>query len=173
MFYAVVGMWLRAWLGPVETVSARAAKSERTWEIRGGSGLCRPGVQGHAQRLGLRAVIAAGAYGTYKYEPGTVEDLRAFLHNQEVVAGVPSPDGLLRTLDTGRVVVSRIGYEATAQRIRDWTGRHVPLSRETSAMRPGDVAMVIRLKYRVDPHTKKAHRPDRDAWEIGRLERLK
>jgi hypothetical protein len=119
------------------------------------------------------AVIAAGAYGTYKYTPATVEDLRDFLRGQTVTAGIPSPDGLLRSLDTGRVVVSRIGYEATAQQIRDWTGGHVPLSREVSVMRPGDVAMVVQLRYRVDPRQKGAHRPDKDAWEIGRLERLK
>lgn len=99
------------------------------------------------------AVIAAGAYGTYCYTAATREDLAAFLRTPGVI--------------------SRIGYLETAQMIEQWTSYHARFSRESSALAPGDVAFVVRLRYRVDPSRKGAPvATGEDAWEIGRLERL-
>lgn len=99
------------------------------------------------------AVIAAGGYGTYRYEPITW----AFL--KEILQAMP--------------VQSRIGYPETAQVIKDQTGVSVALSRETSELALGDVAYIVRLRYRVDPMAK--GRPTArslDDWEVGRLTRL-
>ncbi len=99
------------------------------------------------------AVIAAGAHGVYRYATATVEDLRAFVAPERPV--------------------SRVGYPETAARVERWTGWRPPLSREASALEPGDVAMVVRLGYRVEPGRK--GRPvaaPEDAWEVARLERL-
>jgi hypothetical protein len=44
------------------------------------------------------------------------------------------------------------------------------ISREASPMAPGDEALVVRLKYRVqDPATKGAWQPGLDDWEWGLL----
>lgn len=97
------------------------------------------------------AVIAAEGWGTYRYEPTTWAELRDVLRLCEVV--------------------SRIGYEQTAEEIGRRTGVRPALSRETSLMQPGDVAYVVRLQYRVqDPRTKGA--PQAPNWELGRLRRL-
>lgn len=110
------------------------------------------------------AVVAAGAYGTYRYEPASVDDLRAFLDGHRIVFDAEQWPGV-------EVVISRIGYSETADQILRWTGMRPGISRETSAMAPGDEAIVVRLRYRVDPREKVAHRPAFDAWEIGRLTR--
>jgi len=97
------------------------------------------------------AVIAAGAYGIYRYHPATIADLKRFV--------------------TSSSVVSYIGYEETADVILGWTGFRPEVSRQKSLLEPGDIAMVIRLKYRVDPATKGSPVVDQD-WEIAYLERL-
>lgn len=100
------------------------------------------------------AVIAAGAYGTYTYAAATAEDLTAFMASG---------------------YASRIGYPETAQVIAAMTGQPAPeISRELSAMQPGDEAMIVRLKYRVqNPATKgQATKADPDQWEIARLVRV-
>jgi len=98
------------------------------------------------------AVISAGAYGTYEYAPATREDLRAFL--------------------AGGDAISRIGYAETAEVIERWTGFRPALSREVSPLEPGDEAMVVRLRYRVEPGRKGAPVAASDAdWEIARLTR--
>jgi hypothetical protein len=100
------------------------------------------------------AVIPAGGYGTYEYRPATRADLRDALRREHV---------------------SRIGYEETARLIEQWTGIMPAHSREPSNLEPGDVAYVVRLRYRVDPSRKAGMSPAADArdadWEIGRLER--
>ena len=97
------------------------------------------------------AVIPAGGFGIYQYDESNEEQLAEFLRTP---------------------FESRIGYPETAQKIRQWTGVAVPLSRETSMMEPGDEAMVVRLKYRVqNPATKGAPVED-NQWEIGHLKRL-
>lgn len=98
------------------------------------------------------AVIGAGAYGTYVFAPASEDDLREFVRSQ------PTP-------------ISRIGYEETARLIEEITG-HLPApSREAVMLEPGDEAMVVRLKYRVqDPRTKGLPtRANRGDWEIARL----
>jgi len=98
------------------------------------------------------AVLAAGAYGTYRFSAATPDDLARF------VALVP---------------VSRIGYAETLDYIYRVTGVRLPLSRELILMAPGDEAMVVRLRYRVDHASKGApqHPADED-WEIAYLTRL-
>jgi len=100
------------------------------------------------------AVLAAGAYGHYRYTPTTIDDLT-------------------RALRAG--AVSRVGYPETAAVIERWTGIRPALSREPSPLAVGDVAFVVRLRYRVDARWKGAPsssaRPD-DDWELARLERV-
>jgi len=100
------------------------------------------------------AVIPAGCYGLYRYRPATVEDLQAFLAAGDVE--------------------SRVGYQETLDQVKAWTGCTLPLNTDVSPMQPGDVAMVIRLKYRVR-HTHKgrtAATVQTEDWEMGRLDYL-
>lgn len=99
------------------------------------------------------AVLPAGAYGIYRYTESSAAELADYLHQPGVV--------------------SRVGYSETAAVIERWTGVRVEISREASPLEPGDVAMVVRLCYRVDPRTKGAPQSPRDEdWEIARLERV-
>lgn len=100
------------------------------------------------------AVLAAGAYGDYRYAHAGVEDLRAFV-----------ADGAVR---------SGIGYPDTAWLIGEWTGWTPPVSRESTVLKPGDVAFVVRLRYRVSNPATKGHPVSSDPvdLEIARLERL-
>lgn len=66
--------------------------------------------------------------------------------------------------------VSRIGYQATADHVRELSGVCPTLSRDASTMQVGDVALVVRLKYRVqDPGQKASWQPSGDDWEYGLL----
>lgn len=97
------------------------------------------------------AVLPAGAYGTYLYTSATVEDLRRFVTE-------------------GEFPISHIGYQQTADLIEGLTSVPIPLSRDPSDMKPGDVAMVVRLRYRVDPTQKGAPVSTKlEDWEIARL----
>lgn len=63
---------------------------------------------------------------------------------------------LRRALDDGAQVDSYIGYESTIELINRLVGWKPPLSREESYVRPGDVILVARLRYRVkDPNMKR------------------
>jgi hypothetical protein len=101
------------------------------------------------------AVITAA--GTWTYEIIQEEDARVWLRRH-------APDGL----------VSRIGYDATADRVAELAG--IPswrptISREASVLEVGDEALVVRLPYRVpDPAAKATHAPQ--AWEYGILRRV-
>lgn len=66
---------------------------------------------------------------------------------------------------------SRIGYPQTAAHIETISGVRPSLSREATVMRPGDVALVVRLRYRVtDPSRKGETLPVRpEDWEYGLL----
>lgn len=98
------------------------------------------------------AVIAVGAHGTYRYAPATWADAAEALKGG---------------------ATSRIGYAETADLIERQTGLRPTLSREGSALAPGDVAYVVRLPYRVDPTVKGAPTGVADdEWEVARLERL-
>ena len=100
------------------------------------------------------AVLAAGAYGEYRYEPSSWAALRA-------------------ALDSGTVLTSRIGYPETAKLIERETGWRPPISREPSVLAPGDTAYIVRLRYRVDPRTKGAATGAApEGWEIAFLTRI-
>lgn len=98
------------------------------------------------------AVIPAGRYGTYTYDPATVKELQHFL-------------------ETGNVE-SRIGYEQTIALIKMWTGVTLPPSnRGVSNFAPGDTVMVVRYRYRIDPTKKGEPLSDKiEDWEIGILQ---
>lgn len=101
------------------------------------------------------AVFPAGSYGTYLYEPATWDELREVLHQK------PAPQ-------------SRIGYRETAEVIAAQTGVWPAPSRETVTMERGDVAYVVRLRYRLeDPRRKGAPiGAGPEDWEVARIERL-
>lgn len=69
--------------------------------------------------------------------------------------------------------VSAIGHEATAQWLTDLLGISIAANRITVAMRPGDVALVVRIKERL-PEGVVLGRDEigRVAHEFGLLERL-
>jgi hypothetical protein len=99
------------------------------------------------------AVLSAGAYGTYHYKEAGWDELRLVL--------------------SAEPVESRIGYTETALLIERMTGYLPPINRETSIILPGDVAYVVRLRYRVDPSYKGSPSgADLEDWEVARLRRL-
>ncbi|NMA64462.1 MAG: DUF1874 domain-containing protein [Syntrophomonadaceae bacterium] len=68
---------------------------------------------------------------------------------------------------------SHIGYQDTAKHIHAVSGIMPNTNRKIVAMKPGDEALVVRLKYRVqDPSQKGAYQPDPDDWEYGILQRI-
>jgi len=98
------------------------------------------------------AVLATGAYGTYEFRPASVLQLREFCAVR---------------------ATSCIGYQETIDMIERWTGVRVALSRESFALEPGDEAMIVRLRYRVDPaHKGSRLEPGDGDWEIARLRRV-
>jgi hypothetical protein len=102
--------------------------------------------------------------------------LRCYLLNSAVITGPGLYRYRLVTIDEARAwlwlhdCASRIGYAATAEYIFSVLGVRPPISREASPMQPGDEALVVRLKYRVqDPATKGSWQPGPDDWEWGLL----
>jgi len=69
---------------------------------------------------------------------------------------------------------SRVVYGETARYIQRKLGVQCPLSRVVTRMKPGDEALVVRLKYRAqDPSIKQGGQDLRDEdFEIGLLERI-
>lgn len=59
---------------------------------------------------------------------------------------------LLRRADR---LISYVGYQATADHIHRISGRSIPISRDESRMRPGDTALVCKLRYRLDSPARK------------------
>ena len=99
------------------------------------------------------AVIPPGGFGVYRYTEATPEELAEFL--------LEAP------------YISRIGYPETQKFIERITGVLPPISRKTYGMDPGDVAFVVRLKYRVGNARKKMlEKPSDEDFEIARLERI-
>lgn len=107
-----------------------------------------------------------------------VSDSRRWLLNSAVLTGhghyvyaSATRADLVRYAAAG--AISRIGYQQTADYIEAITGQPCPISRESIVMVPGDSAMIVRLRYRVDPATKGApialHPDD---WELGLLTML-
>jgi hypothetical protein len=97
------------------------------------------------------AVMPAGCFGSYRYMPATVEDLRA------AVSG-----------DHGDWK-SSIGYPQNIQLIEKWTGVKIPMNRDETTFQVGDLAIVMRLKRRVvDPSTKGSPVSDSPTdWEFA------
>lgn len=94
------------------------------------------------------AVMPAGCYGLYTYQPATLEDLRAVVRGE---------------------YVSAIGYPQNADLIERWTGIRPPVQRIEVDFQPGDRALVMRLKTRVaNPATKGAPVSEDPAdWEFA------
>ncbi len=81
------------------------------------------------------------------------------------------PDEAVAWLRRGSFA-SRIGYPATADHVKVLSGIRPELNREPTAMNPGDEALVVRLKYRMqDPGRKAAHQPSSEDWEYGILKK--
>ncbi len=129
------------------------------------------------------AVIAAGAYGTYRYSPASWEELRkvvggpgptSWVDHQGKTTLIHTWDELRQAITEPERPISRIGYPETAALIEAVTGWRPPISRETSPLEPGDVAYVVRLRYRVANPARKGEPTGArlEDWELGRLERL-
>ena len=72
-----------------------------------------------------------------------------------------------------REFVSRIGYPDNQAFIQRIAGVRVALSREESAMQPGDEALVVRPVYRLrDGAQKKSFKPRDEDFVFGILRRL-
>jgi hypothetical protein len=101
------------------------------------------------------AVIPAGGFGRYEYLPLSLDDMATWLR-----AGP---------------FTSRVGYPETARFIERMTGVAVAISREATALAPGDEALVVRLRYRLGDAGLKGTTLDvaDDDWEIGLLRCLK
>lgn len=94
------------------------------------------------------AVMPAGNYGTYRYRPATLDDLRTVVQGE---------------------YVSAIGYPQNADLIERWTGIRVPVQRVETSFGPGDRALVMRLRSRVaNPATKgQSVSEDPADWEFA------
>lgn len=104
----------------------------------------------------------------HEHYPLSKTAFREYMHNNKVYlinSSVITSDGLY-SLDTIGAVqfvselketdfISTIGYQETADLVADMIGKPVPVSREQITMKTGDVAYVVKLKYRInDPKTK-------------------
>jgi hypothetical protein len=97
----------------------------------------------------LNSAVITGP-GTYTYQLVTAEEATEWLHRGDFI--------------------SRIGYPATADHIENLAGVRPALSREATAMQPGDEALVVRLKYRMqNPAQKADYQPGVEDWEYGFL----
>ncbi|MBI3960239.1 MAG: DUF1874 domain-containing protein [Chloroflexi bacterium] len=98
------------------------------------------------------AVIPAGAAGTWRYM-------------------VVDPSFARLWLLVGPFV-SRIGYPENARLLQDLAGVPVAVDRSEHAMRPGDQALVMRLRYRVEG-LKGGLKVDLADFEFGILDYLR
>jgi hypothetical protein len=97
------------------------------------------------------AVMPAGNFGTYSYEPASVRTLAAVLRGEQ---------GPVR---------SCIGYAQNCDLVERWTGIRPELNRRETSFERGDRAFVMRLKARVvNPATKGAPvSSDPGDWEFA------
>lgn len=97
------------------------------------------------------AVMPAGCYGTYRYSPATLDDLRTVVQGE---------------------YQSAIGYPQNADLIEKWTGIRVPVQRIETSFTHGDRALVMRLRTRVaNPATKgQPVSEDPADWEFAWVE---
>lgn len=99
------------------------------------------------------AVIPVGGDGDYRYHTVSRAEAVEWLCSREFVSRIGYPDN-----------------QAFLQRI---AGIRVELSREESAMQPGDEALVVRPVYRLrDGAQKKSFRPHDNDFGFGILRRL-
>jgi len=69
--------------------------------------------------------------------------------------------------------LSFIGYPATADFIEKISGTRPELSREKFDMQPGDEALIVKLKYRLqDPNQKGKFTPSDEDYEFGILKKM-
>lgn len=76
---------------------------------------------------------------------------------------------LVQTAHTTGQLESYVGYEQNAKLIKEWSGVHVQVNRETTRFRDGDIAIVMKLRYRVNPASK-GQKIDDTAFEFMRVE---
>lgn len=123
------------------------------------------------------AATTYGSIGAYTQEGGVAV---FYLLNSAVITAPGTYRYRLITQDGAAVwlkahqhsAVSRIGYSVTAAHIGCLGGWVPSLSREATHMEPGDEALVVRLKYRLeDPSRKGLVLPSDEDWEYGILER--
>lgn len=76
-----------------------------------------------------------------------------------------SPEEFFRAIRINQeLLVSSIGYPANIDMIRKHCGVRLPLSRSVTDIQPGDLMLIMRLKYRADG--KVNSRPDIDDFEF-------
>jgi hypothetical protein len=65
-------------------------------------------------------------------------------------------------------LTSYIGYQQNIELLRKWTGIEVPLNRAVCTCAEGDVLLIMKLNYRVEPGTKGEQVPD-DGFEFFKV----
>jgi len=97
------------------------------------------------------AVMPAGCFGTYKYSPATVFQLK------DLVTGA---------LGEWK---SNIGYPQNVDLIKTWTGVTIDFNRDNTVLKDGDAIFTMRLKSRVvNPATKgQPVSEDPEDWEFA------
>jgi len=83
-----------------------------------------------------------------------------------------SRDEFVEILKLASEIESFVGYPSTLQHIKEISGVELELSREVCRFEVGDIAAIVKLKYRVDPGRKKDHKPSEDDFEYGLLYRI-
>lgn len=69
--------------------------------------------------------------------------------------------------------LSFIGYPATADFIEKISGKRPELSREKFVLQPGDEALIVKLKYRLqNPSQKGKFTPSDEDYEFGILKKM-
>ena len=97
------------------------------------------------------AVMPSGNYGTYRYSPATLDDLRAVVRAER------------------GEWTSCLGYPQNAELVERWVGIRPPINRVETRFAPGDSAIVMRLRYRADPQRSKGAPVSANAadWEFA------
>ena len=100
------------------------------------------------------AVMPAGCYGTYRYSPAFLVDLKCL-----VAAGLGE-------------YTSCLGYPQNAELVEAWVGIRPEVSRANVEFKDGDRAFVMRLKSRVANPTTKGGPVSEDPadWEFAWVE---
>jgi len=91
--------------------------------------------------------------GTYRYRP-------------------ISRDEFVEVLKLAKEIESYVGYPSTLEHIKEISGVQLELSREVCRFEVGDIAAIVKLKYRVDPGKKRDYKPSAEDFEYGLLYRI-